>query len=396
MRQDLFFTSFFYFLFITNQLYGLNCGVSFNKDTFPIFNGLSLKFTHGNVSTSSKSVYKTLPDVEDLGLYRGMNVEFCFESKIKRNWEYLYGFPSYGIGFSALDFFSPKVIGYPISIYGFIKPRFLKSKAFSLNGDIALGLSFNWHHYSLLNPDNNAISLPRSVYINLGTSIKYLLTKNIALTLGGNVQHFSNGGTRRPNKGLNSYGLSYGINYIFNDFKNEYSKSNANSQLQENKNELTLSLHGGSQNFEIDSSVQIVDEKFEGINFLMWGVSATYQRQISRISKIGFGINVLDDGSVGSTLFIGGNEVKSQILPIIQRLKISFFPSYELVVGNLSFLLQPGIYIIKNKASTDVPVFYQRVGIKYYVSKQAFCGINLRSYNFNSANFIEYNIGYRI
>ncbi|MCF6317837.1 MAG: hypothetical protein L3J83_00935, partial [Proteobacteria bacterium] len=39
---------------------------------------------------------------------------------------------------------------------------------------------------------------------------------------------------------------------------------------------------------------------------------------------------------------------------------------------------------------------YQRLGIKYHVNKGLFFGINIRAYDFGIADYIEWNMGYRV
>ncbi|MEN8251945.1 MAG: hypothetical protein ABFS32_23695 [Bacteroidota bacterium] len=51
-----------------------------------------------------------------------------------------------------------------------------------------------------------------------------------------------------------------------------------------------------------------------------------------------------------------------------------------------------GISIPRRKPGSS----YQRVGLKYHMFKDVFVGINIRAYDFSIADFIEWNIGYRI
>jgi hypothetical protein len=39
---------------------------------------------------------------------------------------------------------------------------------------------------------------------------------------------------------------------------------------------------------------------------------------------------------------------------------------------------------------------YQRIGLKYHIFENIFAGINVRAYDFSIADYIEWNIGYRI
>ena len=79
-------------------------------------------------------------------------------------------------------------------------------------------------------------------------------------------------------------------------------------------------------------------------------------------------------------------------------------------------VVQPGWYVYREEWSVpesptppteDNPVgisiprrkpgpSYQRIGLKYHIFENVFTGINVRAYDFSIADYIEWNIGYRI
>lgn len=355
---------------------------------------LEIGLNHGNAKTSSTTFFNQVNDLEDLGLFRSLSAKYMVETTGKDRWEETYGYSSYGFGLNIHDFFTPNSTGYPISVFGFINPNVYKYKKFSMNGLISLGMAFNWKHYGYFNLDNNAISLARSVFVELGTEVNYQLSDKIAISASGVLGHFSNGATRRPNQGINTLGLQYSIKYLLSKQKQSFVHFPKEAFVP--SSHYLVSIHFGTQNFQVDSLNDLVQEKFKGISFPMWGITGEYQRQITNYSKIGFGINLLDDGSIGATYVVEGNEIEeSNILPFHQRINISVFPSYELVLHKFGIVFQPGIYIVKNSLAKDVPIFYQRIGARFNLHKNLFCGVSLRAFKFNSANFIEYNAGYK-
>ncbi len=383
----------FFTLFLISNLTSYT-QVDIQKENIRYNKSLEIGIQHGKAKTSSTTFFNQVHDLEDLGLYRSISLKYHVETVGKKPWEEVYGYSSLGFGISLFDFFTPNATGYPFSVYGFINPNIYKYKRFSFNGLVSLGMSFNWKHYGYFNLDNNAISLSRSVYIELGAEANYHLSDKLILSIGGLVGHFSNGATRRPNQGINTMGLQYSIKYLLNEKKqplihHTIEPFKANSHF-------LISAHFGTQNFQVDSLSNLVEDKYKGINFVMWGITGEYQRQVTNYSKFGFGINILDDGSVGATYIVEDSGIEeAKILPIHQRLKISIFPSYELVLHKFGIIVQPGLYIVKNSLAKDVPVFYQRIGARFNVHKNLFCGVSLRAFSFSSSNFIEYNAGYR-
>ena len=137
-------------------------------------------------------------------------------------------------------------------------------------------------------------------------------------------------------------------------------------------------------------------EKYEGLYFPVFGISTVYNRQISYMSKIGFGMTVSYNGSVNAQVAIEENELDPVDGPLGDKIQLSIYPSYELVVNKVSIILQPAFYLYRKKFTDQTPVFHQRIGIKYHVSDNIFAGITLRDYSFHVSDFIEWTIGFRI
>jgi hypothetical protein len=76
--------------------------------------------------------------------------------------------------------------------------------------------------------------------------------------------------------------------------------------------------------------------------------------------------------------------------------EFSIFPSYELIINRLTLLIQPGFYVYRAKYEGRTPTAYQRVGIKYDVYKDISIGINLRAYDYNVSDYIEWTLAYRL
>ena len=114
------------------------------------------------------------------------------------------------------------------------------------------------------------------------------------------------------------------------------------------------------------------------------------------MSKIGFGMTFSYDGSVNTQIAIEENELDPVDGPITDKLQLSIYPSYELVVNKVSLILQPAFYLYRKKIKNQSPDFHQRIGLKYNISDNLFVGITLRDYAFHVSDFIEWNLGFRI
>jgi hypothetical protein len=156
-----------------------------------------------------------------------------------------------------------------------------------------------------------------------------------------------------------------------------------------------VSFFGGSQNILVDTTDLSLEDKYEGLFFPVFGMLSVYNRYISHKSKIGVGFSISYDGSVNAKIAVENGELEEQDAPFSEKLALSIYPSYSLVVNKFSLILQPGFYIYRRKFTLQTPVMYQRIGLHYRINDHLVAGINLRAYRFYVSNYIEWNLGYR-
>ena len=160
--------------------------------------------------------------------------------------------------------------------------------------------------------------------------------------------------------------------------------------------EWIISGYGGARNVLYQGTGVNQTTSMKGVNYAVYGISNTINRQINYKSKIGLGVTMEFNGSQNSQIVIEGGSLDGADLPFNRHLALSLYPSYELVIDRLSLVMQPGIYLYRMKTSDMTPLLYQRIGIKYHFLKDTFIGINLRAYNFYESDFIEWTIGHRL
>jgi hypothetical protein len=122
----------------------------------------------------------------------------------------------------------------------------------------------------------------------------------------------------------------------------------------------------------------------------------TFNRQVSYKSKIGLGMSVSYNGAYDAQVAVDNNELEPIYGSFSDKLQLSIFPSFELVVHKVSLLLQPAFYLYRKKTKNQSPIFYQKIGLKYHITDRFFLGMTLRDYKFHVSDFIEWNIGYRV
>ncbi len=351
-------------------------------------------YQKGYVFPTNDFLKGTNDEAAVINAFQAFSIKFSTQSTGDKLWEQLYKYPNWGIGLYVADFYDPEDIGYPIALYGFFNSPFIRWKKSSFNYEIGFGATFNWKSYNpVTNQYNIAIGAGESFLIDAGLNYEYLLSKRIAIVAGFSLTHFSNGALKKPNFGINIIAPKISIRYNFYN-PPDFQKQEVPKYIKEN--EWLISAFGGAKNVIYDSVSVNIKEKYEGVFFPVFGLSTAYNRQISYKSKIGFGMTFSYDGSVNAQVAVDNNELVEVKVPFGDKLQVSIYPSFELVVNKLSLILQPAFYIYRKDLKNQSPVFHQRIGLKYHFSDYFFAGITLRDYAFHVSDFIEWNVGYRI
>lgn len=326
--------------------------------------------------------------------FQTFSLKFSTQTNGDKLWQQLYKYPNWGIGVYVADFYNPEEIGIPFALFGFFNAPFKRWDKLQFNYELEFGATFNWKSFNpVTNKYNIAIGAGESFMIDAGLNLEYNLTDRIEFVSGFSLTHFSNGALKKPNFGINTVAPKIGLKY---NFYNHPAFHKQEVPAYSPKNEWLFSAFGGAKNVIFDSVNIDIIEKYEGVYFPIFGISTAYNRQISYRSKIGFGMTVSYDGSVNAQSSIEKNELEPVNGPLSDKIQLSVYPSYELVVNKVSLIIQPAFYLYRKKTKNQSPDFHQRIGLKYYITDNLFVGITLRDYAFHVSDFIEWNLGFRI
>lgn len=156
----------------------------------------------------------------------GEKIDHSFSAHLKYSFQYypnsytdrIYRGSYQGLGLSWYSFGNKEELGDPVALYLFQGARIARfNPRLSLNYEWNFGVSFGWKPYEEnYNYFNKVIGSKINAYINANFYLNYILSKEIDLTAGVDLTHFSNGNTRFPNAGLNTVGLKLGLVYNFN------------------------------------------------------------------------------------------------------------------------------------------------------------------------------------
>lgn len=355
---------------------------------------ISIIYENGSVFPTNNFVKGVNLEKTPIKNYSAYSARLVFQTSGKKLWQQLYGYPTWGIGVNVSNFHNPEEMGTPVSAYLFLNAPFHSWNRLSFNYEIDFGLTANWKKFNPINNQYNiAIGAGETVYIYLGTGIYYQISNHWQAGLSLGLTHFSNGALKKPNFGINTFSPRIGIKY---NIKNISKITRTDIPSFKKFNSLEFKFFTGLKNVIYDSLNLNILTISKGVYFPVFGFSTTFSRQLTYKSKIGFGMAVSFDGSVNARAAIEEGRIEVQEPPLTDQLRLSIFPSYELVMGPYSLFIQPGFYLFRKKFSNQVPFSYQRIGLSYAITKRINAGIALRAYNFHISDFIEWSIGYKL
>jgi len=340
--------------------------------------------------------------------FQSFSLQYGVDTDGRKLWQQLYGYPTWGFAFYAVNFFNPEELGTPSAIYAFINAPIIKRfKNWSINYEVGFGLTYNWKPFNLnTNPYQYAIGSSNTVFIDAGLNADVNLGKHFNLTAGFTFTHFSNGATKVPNMGINLFAPRVGLKYQFKPRKEFI--VNEIPDYKDNWEYIALFAASSKQlGFQVTDNA---DTTYVAETYGVFTFSTGVNRQISHKIKFGAGADFSYDGSYNSYISYQNNKTTGRLnAGTNNKLAIGIYGAFELVVNKLSVVIQPGWYIyredwqVPESPSQGIAIprrkpggSYQRIGLKYHIFDNIFAGINVRAYDFSIADYIEWNIGYRV
>lgn len=392
MRQPLYLLSLFSFLCITAA-----GNPSSDSVTGRNYYYISAYYQLGKVMSTNKFLKGENYAGEPIRSSQSLAVEFGKQTSGNKEWQQLYGYPKIGAGLSVLDFSYARETGIPITLYGFFNAPFIRWRAASLNFNIGMGMTSNWKPYtSGNNPWNIAVGSLVTAYIDLGSDLSWAVSNHLDFNVGIHFIHSSNGGVTLPNAGINQVGLRMALSYNFSPQRPVFIKQEIGKFVK--TWEWLAQAGWGPKQITCDTIARVNKNYSNKVNYNVFILRSAVLRQVSHKVKLGMGVDLTYKGSNSILIAWENGKAVKQTVPLRENLLLSGYGSVELVIDRLGIALQPGFYLIRTETYNSSPAFYQQLDIKYHLFKSGnfFVGLALRAYKFQVADFIEWNLGYRI
>lgn len=284
-------------------------------------------------------------------------------------WDQLYRYPEWGVGYYFADLGNSNELGLANALFAFVNIPLINNRKFQVRYKISGGLAY-------LNKGNVAIGSPLNLYFDACLHTKIALGKQLFLVNSFGATHFSNGAIKTPNLGLNLFSYRIGLQYNVEETK--AIKKQVELPEISNKNFISSVF-----------SIGVKEIKYTDSNdFLIISGVLDYLRQINHKHKVGVGLDVFYDES----LFYTMNPDSSLVLNNNDIIRYGIHLSSEVQINRLVLGINLGTYL---KADyTEDGKIYQRVALRYLISKSLFTNISLKTSK-GVAHFVEWGIGYQ-
>ena len=356
-----------------------------------LFSALTLvSFAQKSKSTNSFDVtYFTgniLPHTPDLrnllGHPEGVMFSFSKQTHGSKEWHSTYGFPDYG-GYFLYQNFDNSILGKSYAVGMHYNFYFLNRH---LQFKLAQGFAYVDTPYDKVENSKNK-ALGTSIVDNTNMALSYKqenLFGKFGVQAGLLFTHYSNGRTKSPNSGINSYLINVGVNYdvdgvIKNVKDTTFVKKDYREPICYN-----VVLRAGVNESPIIGSGQ---HPFYHIGFYA-------DKRIGRKSALQLGTELFltqylkDYIKYRSVAYPNEN-----VDPNTDYKRVGVFVGHELFVNRFSIEAQIGYYVY-SPYQNDISI-YNRIGMKYYITKNIFTGFTIKTHLF-LAEALEFAVGVRL
>lgn len=303
-----------------------------------------------------------------------------------------------GVGLAIHDFNSQ--LGHPVSAYIFQGATIATlARRLSLNYEWDFGLSYGWKAYDKdKHPENHVIGSKMTAYINANVYLRWALSNQWDVNIGGAFTHFSNGNTSMPNAGLNTLEGRLSMAYYINRDL-DYEDHRMLPPYQKNLH-TDLTLYGAWKRKGVDTTegAYAIPGVFGvcGINVNpMFGMNHWLNLGASLDVQYDHGSNIVLDDEALTETYWNGTDADIHIPAWYKQVSAGLSARAEFVMPY--FTINFGIgHNVLNAAATDFKGFYEVLALKVAMSQKTYLHIGYSLYDFYYPNNLMLGIGYRI
>lgn len=309
--------------------------------------GIETNYFHSNMMRHSKKI--TAPLARNTSTF-----ELSITKKFKgtKDWQQRRGYPEAGIGAYYLDYNNKGIYGEVFGIVPHLRLRVITKEHFSWSHRVGMGLCYVTNPYQRVprqNLDNETIGGHMNNLSPLQTDLRYSINDHLELQAGAHLIHVSNASFRRPNFGINIWGLQAGLRY----FPVSARPERISRQLPELSNRVLFYGKGSIAFIEKDMPDGGLSRVFNG------GLFAT-KRYLGKNKAILGADYTFNTATYAQIKF----DERHRGTESWRSSQISAFVGNEFEFGHFGIVLQGGVYLKRMDEQYDR--FYQKLGGNFY------------------------------
>lgn len=312
----------------------------------------------------------------------------------RKEWEYLYNYPEYGVALYYANLGNKEVLGQAIGFIPYINYPLYKTDKFSLKLRTGAGMAWVTQPFKQEeNHKNIAIGSPLNSLVTFLGEAEYRLTQGLSVSTGLTFNHLSNSAAVTPNLGLNVPSVHLSLKGHFNTNavygKPVIDESTQLSALVDDP--YPLSEFKKAHNYFVLANIGYKEiYPPEGPKYLASALSFLYRYQYCRKAALTLGADVFYSTSIEPRYNLENEDQIENQLQILQP-GISF--GYTQNMGKIDIYLTEGIYLYSKYKGDGL--IYTRLGVRYFINEQWLAAIALKAHA-AKADYFEYTIGYRL
>lgn len=343
-----------------------------NKDS----NALEVSFLRGNVLPHTSDLYHLQGHAD------GVLLNFIKQTHGADEWHSAFNFPDYGVYLEYQNYnndFLGKVYAAGVLYNFYFLNRNLELK-------LSQGIGYATHPYDkVTNSKNKAFGSTLMANTNIGLFYKKEhLIDNFGFQAGFLFTHFSNGRTKSPNSGINSFLVNVGVNYDFSKNKNRIIDTTVVKKNYVEPIKYNFVVRSGYNESPIIGSGQHV---FYHIGFFV-------DKRFNRKSVVQMGTELFLTNYFKDYIKFKANAYPElNINPNTDYKRVGVFIGYEMFVNKISLEAQLGYYVYE-PFKNDISI-YDRVGFKYHITPKIFTSFSVKTHMF-LAEALEFGVGVRL
>lgn len=330
----------------------------------------------------------------------GLNMHLKYTFRAQRDsWEdLLYGAPYHGVGVARYAFNNNRELGNPWAVYLLQGARLARlSSALSLFYEWNLGFSFGWQPYNFhTNRHNTAIGSRGNAYIGMGLYLKWALSPRFDLAASGMFNHFSNGNSQPPNRGVNILTGGLELKYNFGHAYHKQYRTETSFPEFPGHFEYEALFYMTQKGVALDTTGRpSMTNPYPDNKFTVAGIQFAPLYRISHKIRLGTVLDVHVNQSSGLTYTYNynNNTVEFEKAPFKDQLFMGLAGRVDYILPIFTLSGDIGYNLIHAGANSNR--FFQTIAVKMNITKGIFVNVGYRVSNFKNPNFLMLGVGYR-